>query len=283
VDVSFVHRDYRERPARVEMNRIIEDGVFKGYRNEAQNDIWFVTNNIWNTQVYQGLEITVAKRTQSLNLISGYTRGWQELEGTWIPGDPASFIQPEAFPNDKGIGTIRGNEENSLSGTDMTRSPSWQKHAFRLGGAYTGPWHLLLASNLTVLSGPYGGPIVNRIAAPDPRFGPSTVTLSNGRVVSNPLATTIRFAFPTRGEGQIKAPNLILWNIRAGRDFVFGARRLSVAFDVVNVTNRAADQQFQSGGNQLYSPNYAIAPDGSFRGQTRQAPRSGQLSVRFLF
>jgi hypothetical protein len=102
--------------------------------------------------------------------------------------------------------------------------------------------------------------------------------------VSNPLATTIRFAFPTRGEGQIKAPNLIMWNIRVGRDFAFGARKLSVGFDVINVTNRAADQQFQGGGNQQYNTtNYAIAPDGSFRGQTRQGPRSGSLSIRYAF
>lgn len=60
VDVSYVHRDYRDRPAGVEINRIIENNVFRGYRNEAQNDIFFITNNIWNTQVYDGLELTVA-------------------------------------------------------------------------------------------------------------------------------------------------------------------------------------------------------------------------------
>jgi hypothetical protein len=284
VDVSFVHRDYKDRPARVEINRIIDGVTFKGYKNEAQNDIFFVTNNIWNTQVYSGLEFTVAKRTKKLNVLAGYTRGWQHLDGTWIPGDPASFIQPSAFPNDKGIGTIRGNETNSLSGTEDTRSPSWQKHAFRVGGAYSAPWKLLFASNLVFLAGPYSGPVVNRIAAADPQFGPSTVTLSNGRVVTNPLATTIRFAFPTRGEGQIKAPNLIIWNIRAGRDFTLGGRKFDVGVDVINVTNRHADQQFQGGGNQLYNTtNYAIAPDGSFRGQTRQAPRSAQLSIRYAF
>jgi hypothetical protein len=134
------------------------------------------------------------------------------------------------------------------------------------------------------LAGPYSGPIVNRIAAADPQFGPATVTLSNGRVVTNPLATTIRFAFPTRGEGQIKAPNLIIWNIRAGRDFTLGGRKFDIGVDVINVTNRHADQQFQGGGNQLYNTtNYAIAPDGSFRGQTRQAPRSAQLSLRYAF
>ncbi|MBI1872270.1 MAG: TonB-dependent receptor [Acidobacteria bacterium] len=284
VDISFVRRYYKDRPARVEINRIIDGVTFKGYKNEAQNDIFLVTNNEWNTQVYSGLEFTVAKRTKKLNVLGGYTRGWQHLDGTWIPGDPASYIQPAAFPNDTGIGTIRGNETNSLSGTADGRSPSWQKHAFRVGGAYNAPWKLLFASNLVFLSGPYSGPIVTRIAAPDPQFGPSTVTLSNGRVVSNPLATTIRFAYATRGEGQIKAPNLIIWNIRAGRNFTMAGRTLDVGVDVINVTNRRADQQFQNGGNQLYNTtNYAIAPDGSFRGQTRQAPRSAQLSVRYAF
>jgi len=180
--------------------------------------------------------------------------------------------------------TTDKDDTNALSGTADTRSPSWQKHALRVGGAYTGPWGLLFGSNLVFLSGPYGGPIVTRIVAGDPQFGPSTVTLSNGRSVPNPLATTIRFAFPTRGEGQIKAPNLIFWNIRLGRDFKVGAEHVSVSVDVLNVTNHNADQQFQSGGNQLYNTtNYAIAPDGTFRGQTRQAPRSAQLSLRFSF
>jgi hypothetical protein len=283
VDVSFVRRYYKDRPAREEINRIINGVTFAGYKNEARNDIFFVTNNIWNTQVYSGLELTVAKRTTNLNLLVGYTRGWQHLDGTWIPGDPASIIQPSAFPNDKGIGSIRGNDTNGLSGADSTRSPSWQKHAFRSGVAYNGPWAVTFGSNLVFLSGPYSGPIVTRIPAADPQFGPRRVTLSNGRTVSNPLATTVRFAYSTRGDGQIKAPNLIIWNLRIGRSFKIGSQRLNLALDGINVLNHDADQQFQSGGNQLYSKNYAIAPDGSFVGQTRQPPRAAQISVRFDF
>jgi hypothetical protein len=42
--------------------------------------------------------------------------------------------------------------------------------------------------------------------------------------------------------------------------------------------------QFQQGGNQRYNTtNYAIAPDGSFRGQSRQPPRSAQVSIRYAF
>jgi hypothetical protein len=284
VDVSFVRRYYKDRPAKEEINRIIDGVTFAGYKNVAQNDIFFITNNSWNTMVYSGLEFTVAKQTSRINVLAGYTRGWQHLDGTWVPGDPASFIQPGAFANDRGIGSIRGNETNSLSGTDSTRSPSWQKDAFRLGAAYNGPWALTFGSNLVFLSGPYSGPIVTKIAAADPQFGPATVTLSNGRTVSNPLATTIRFAYATRGDGQIKAPNLIIWNVRVGRTFTLGSEHLNIALDGINVLNRAADQLFQTGGNQLYNTtNYAIASDGTFRGLTRQPPRAAQFSVRLDF
>jgi hypothetical protein len=293
VDASFIRRYYEDRPANVETNGIYTNGVFSGFKNVNQNQIYLQTNNTWNTMVYSGFEVSVAKRTSRLNLLGGYTRGFQHLDGTWVPNDPASFIQPSAFPNDRGIGSIRGNEQSttnnagSLSGTADTRSPSWQKHAFRSGAAYNGPWGLTAATNLVFLSGPYSGPIVNRLASSDPAvglFGPPTITLSNGRVVGNPLSTTIRFANATRGDGQIKAPNLIIWNIRVGRTFnLAAAERLTVALDGINVLNRAADQLFQSGGNQLYSSNYAIAPDGSFRGLTRQPPRAAQFSIRFEF
>jgi len=167
------------------------------------------------------------------------------------------------------------------------RSGPGQKHALRAGAAYSGPWNLLVASNLVFLSGPYSGPIVTKLSSSDPQvgqFGPATLTLSNGRVVANPLSTTIRFAYATRGVGQIKAPNLLIWNMPVGRDFRIGAERLNIALDGINVLNRAADQQFQGGGNQLYNTtNYAIASDGTFRGQTRQPPRAAQISIRLDF
>jgi len=281
-DVSFIDRQYKHRPAVVEVNGIYDGGAFRGYRDESQNDIGLVTDNKWNWFVYRGVEIDVTKRTKTMQLIANYTRAWQHLAGTWQPNDPASFIQPEAFANDRGIGSLRGNVTNSLSGTADTRNPMWEKDQLRLGLVYFAPWSLVLATNLSVQSGPYSGPIVTRIAAPDPRFGPATLTLSNGRVVSNPLATTIRFADANRGEGQIKAPYLNLVNLRVGRIFRVAKRTLDVSFDVFNLFNGDTDQQFFDGGNQLYSSNYAIK-DGEFFGVNRQAPRQGQVSLRFAF
>jgi len=283
LDLSFLRRDYRSRPALVEANGIYDNDVFRGYRDESLNDIFLLTDNQWNWFIYQGLELTATKRTTKAQLITTYTRAWQHIDGTWQPNDPASFIQPASFPNDRGLGTIRGAGTNSLSGAADTRNPMWEKHQFRTGLSYSAPWGIQLGTNFSVQSGPYSGPIVTRLSAADPRFGPPTVTLSNGRVVSNPLATAIRFANADRGAGQIKAPNLKILNLRLGRNFVFGRRRVEAAFDTFNLLNAGSDQQFLNGGNQLYSANYAARPDGSFLGVNRQPPRSGQATVRYVF
>jgi hypothetical protein len=284
VDASFIQRRYKHRPALVEVNGIYEGNVFSGYRNEAFNDIFLVTSNQWNWPVYSGIELTASKQTRWLQVLAGYTRAFQHLAGTWQPNDPASFLEPEKFANNGGLGSIsRANETNSLSGNADTRNQMWLKHIARVGVVYLAPWNLVFASTLSAQSGALSGPVVTRIAAADPRFGPPTVRLSNGRVVPNPLATTIRFANSNRGEGQIQGPAIVAWNARVGRDFRFGARRLEAAFDVFNITNRGAVQSFLAGGNQTYSPNFARRPDGTFIGSSVQPPRSGQVTVRFVF
>ena len=113
--------------------------------------------------------------------------------------------------------------------------------------------------------------------------------LSNGRTVSNPLATTVRFAYASRGERQLQAPTLAQWNARVGRRFGLGNRKFEIALSVLNITNRDALQEFlggdgvNMGSNQIGSPSFAYGPDGEFRGQNRQAPRTAQLSMQFPF
>lgn len=47
--------------------------------------------------------------------------------------------------------------------------------------------------------------------------------------------------------------------------------------------NRDTLQEFLSGQNQISSPNVVYGPDGTFRGQNRQAARTAQLSLPFEF
>lgn len=277
VNVGFTRRSYKDIPALVETNGIYEGSVFRGYANQDFNQIYLITNDRWSSLVYSGLDLSASKRAKRVQLLGGYTRGFQHVDGTWRPNDPASFIQPDVFPNDKGIGSIRGNQTNSLSGSADTRSPSWQKHNFRLGTTVSTPWGVMAALNYSYQSGAYSGPVVTRIAAADPQFGPSTVTLANGRRVSNPLATTIRFANPTRGEGQLQLEALQNLNLRIGYDVRLATdRRIQLALDIFNLTNQGAYEQWLSGANQQYSPNYGL-------GRALQFPRVFQISARFAF
>jgi hypothetical protein len=274
LDVSYIDRAYKDRPATVEINQIYNGNVWAGLVDPTQNSVTLVTNNRWNWFVYRGLEFTATKQTSKFQFISTYTRAWDHIAGTWQPNDPASFIQPNAFANDAGIGTVRGNTTNSLGGD--TRNRMWQKHQFRSGVTWSAPWRFRLSNTFTAQSGTPTGPITTNISAPDPQFGPTTLTI-NGRLVSNPLATTTRFYYSTRGEGQLWTPWLIAWNARAGREFSLTERSsFEVVADFFNITNRGAAQQFVTGGNQINSTNYGGL-------QNIQTPRSAQFSVRWKF
>jgi hypothetical protein len=285
VGVAFVDRHYLDRPTYVETNGRYNGNVFIGYADESVNEIYKITNNSYNWPVYRSLEFSATKRTARVQGIASYVRQFRNIAGTWQPNDPASFIQPAAFANDAGIGSPVGStgaptDANSLSGTNMTQrstaSAQWQDHVVRLGVTWTAPWDFIVATNYTFESGAWSGPIITRIDAPDPAFGPATVTLSNGRRVSNPLATTLRFAYPTRGDGQLTTPDLHAWNIRIGRRFSWRSVKFDAALDVFNVTNNGADASFQSGANQTFNPLFGTTT-------FRQLPRSAQLVVRTWF
>lgn len=285
VTADAVRRSFRDRPTLLETNGSYDGRRFTGYLDEHFNEIYQATNNQWNWPVYTSLELSATKRTARLQGIASYVRQWRHLRGTWQPHDPASFIQPDAFPNDRAIGSTTGStvspsEADSLNGLSMTQvetgSSQWQDHIVRLGAAWTAPWQLMLATNYTFQSGAWSGPIVTLLPAPDPAFGPATVTLSNGRTVVNPLATTLRFAYPTRGDGQLTTPKLHIWNIRVGRRFSLKRITLDASIDVFNVTNRDADASFNLGANQAFAANFATTT-------YRQLSRSGQVVLRASF
>ena len=99
----------------------------------------------------------------------------------------------------------------------------------------------------------------------------------------------MRFAYASRGEGQLQAPTLAQWSARVGWRFALGSRRFDIALSLLNIANREALQEFlggdgvNTGSNQIGSPSFAYGPDGTFRGQNRQAARTAQLSLRFEF
>jgi hypothetical protein len=281
IDASYIHREYRDRPAQVDTNQIYTTTpggtVWSGLVNQALNNTYYVTNNKWNWFVYQGYEVTVSKQTSRLQLFSTYTYSPDHLAGTFQPNDPTAIIEPTKFANNAGLGSVRGNVTNDWTGD--TRDRMWQRNQSRTGITWRGPYKIRLSTTLTAQSGTPGGPVITTLGALGTpyagQYGPATLTIS-GRTVSNPLATTYRFAYKDRGTGQIWCPWLLQWNTLVGREFRITDRQTVEAdLNIYNLTNNGAAQQFVNGNN------ISSATFGSL--QNVQQPRSAQIGLRYHF
>jgi hypothetical protein len=204
--------------------------------------------------------------SHGFQFLAGVNRQWQHISGTWNPTDPARFIQPDAFANDKLLYQPRGNNENTSlplkAGTNtLTYGPTWQEYRINVGATYLAPFRLTLAASYTIEAGPWSGPIVTRLASNDPQvtqFGPATFTLPNGTKVSNPLSTPLRFLYPTRGDNQVMAPAQKTLGLKIGRIFSLGgSREIEAAANIFNVLNGGDFTQYNyNGADEVFNPNY---------------------------
>jgi hypothetical protein len=280
IDISGIRRYMRHTPAQVEINGFWPAGPgqpFTGFGKVDPNRGTFYqqTNNTWFKYVITAIDAVVAKNmSHGVQLMATFSRQWQKLDGTWNPTDPARFIQPDAFANDREIPRTAGNtEQNSLDGSGSPVTAAWRPYTFRVAGQYLAPWSLTMAGSFILSAGDNSGPIVVRIAAADPVFGPSSFKLPTGSTVSNPLATTIRFKYATRGEGQIRNESVKALQFKIGRRFKLGPQEIEVAGSFYNILNAGNFQQYAAGANQEYSPaNY-------LRKFNRQPPRAFQITI----
>ena len=97
--------------------------------------------------------------------------------------------------------------------------------------------------------------------------------MANGLTAANPLATTIRFAYPTRGEGQIRNQSVKALQVKVGRRFNLGPQEIEAAVNVFNVQNAGDFQQYATGANRKY------APADFLRKFNRQPPRAFQVTI----
>lgn len=236
-------------------------------------------NRTWASVVLTALEAVLAKNLS--NNVQGsisLTRQWQHVSGTWGPTDPARFIQPDAFPSNRELAAyLFGNgDANTLSGGGREAGVAYRPYSVRIAGQYLAPWDVKIGASYIIQSGGWAGNIVTRLAAPDPVFGPAQTTLADGSTQPNPLATTIRFAFPTRGEGQPRNEDERYLQLQLGKAFTFGTQKAEISLGIFNVFNSGAQQQWLAGANQQYSPNYLAT-------FSRTSPRQFQLSFSYRF
>jgi hypothetical protein len=123
--------------------------------------------------------------------------------------------------------------------------------------------------------GQYSGPIMTLIppsSVPHPRF----VTLSNGRVVVNPLATNIRFFYATRDEGQLQLPSINELNLRITKRLRRGSHTFEAGLEIFNLFNQANPRAFDA-------PILAEGQPAVFGLTYTQSPRAGLVTARWGF
>jgi hypothetical protein len=285
LDVSGTRRYIRDTPALLEINGFWPEAAgqpFGGFGRVDPNRGTFYqqVNNTWSHYVVTSLDVVVAKNlSHGFQLMSSFSRQWQHVEGTWNPADPARFIQPGAFANNREIPRTAGNnEQNTLDGGGSPATASWRPFTLRIAGQYLmpAPLSFSLAGSLIVSAGDFSGPLLLRLAASDPAvtmYGPAQVRLADGRTTPNPLATTIRFANSTRGDGQIRNDTMKALQLKVGRRFRLGRQEIETSLNIFNVLNSAYFQQYASGANRQY------APADYLRKFNRQPPRAFQITI----
>lgn len=284
VGVAATQRRFHDNFAEVDINGFYPDGPGKPFGGFGRVDpnqglILQETNNTWTQVIVNAVEATFAKNmSNNWQVIASFTRQWQYLTGTWNPTDPARFVQPDAFPNNRDLSQqLFGNgDDNTLNGGGRESGAAYRPFSLRIGGQWNAPWGISVGGSYVIQAGGYVGPLLIQLPAADPTFGPSTVRLADGRTQPNPLATRLRFKGPTRSDGQIRNEDAKYMQLKIGRVFKFGSQQFEPSVNIFNVFNTGANTQWNTGANQTYSPNYLARFN-------RHPPRSLQLSMSYKF
>ena len=287
VDVAGIYRKVHNMFAQTDINGRYPSGPnqpFGGFGlvDPNQGIVYRLTNADWHAMHYQALQITVAKNLSSnFQAMAAIHRQWQQDKGTWNPTDPARFIQPDAFPNNRMLWRTRDpNDHNSYPGS--TTAPMWNPFSYRFNGTWHAPYGILAAGSYSVVSGGWSSWIVKQLPANSPEiavFGPSTVVSTTGVRQPNPLATRIRFVYPTRGEGQVLLAATHTVGLKLSKRFKLGGNRdVDIATNILNLLNAGRGTEYARGGaNRQYNTVAYLQPG------NLQAARSFQFDVLFRF
>ncbi len=284
LDVSATRRAFKDGYGETDINGFYPSGPnqpFGGFGKVDPNRGLFMqqTNASWTDVVVTDFEAILAKNmSHNFQAILTATRQFQHLSGTWNPTDPARFIQPGAFPNNRDLSRhLFGNgDDSSLDGSGRETGVAYRPYSVRMAGQYLAPMGLKIAGSYVIQAGGYLGPVVISTGA-DPIFGPGQVRLANGTTQPNPLATAWRFAYPTRSEGQVLNEPTRYLQMNVGREFPLGGlRRIEANLGLFNVFNTGAHTQWNDGANILNGPLYLTRFN-------RHPPRAAQMTFRYKF
>jgi hypothetical protein len=281
--VSASRRYFKDGYAETDINGIYPSGpnqpfIGFGLVDPNRGLVMQQTNATWSQIVVTNLEAIIAKNlSHNFQVMTSLTRQWQHIDGTWNPTDPARFTQPDAFANNRDLSRhLFGNgDDNSLDGGGNESGVAYRPFSVRIAGVYFMPWSIRTSASYIIQAGGYLGPVITPVTA-DPVFGPGTVRLANGTTQPNPLATTWRFNYATRSDGQVRNETTKYLQLNLVRTFKFGRQSVDTGLGIFNVFNTGAHTQWNTGAQRINTPLYLSRFN-------RHPPRAFQLTLGYKF
>ena len=207
------------------------------------------------------IEVTATKNlAKRLQFVGGFHRQWQHQAGTWNPTDPARFIQPDAYRNDKLIYMARGVDD-----TDSYRlfafGPSWQEYSrfapAAHGSRLSDSW---FRRELHATSRSMAGPHSHETRGYRSRRHPLRSGHHPGRwrLSIKPACDDDSHQVPTRGEGQeqYQADPVRVLNLKVGKKLRFDDRReVEMSANIFNLANGNGHWQYDyANASQEFNP-----------------------------
>ena len=258
-DFGYVNRVYNDTVGTIDTNIIYQNNMFLGYKDPAFDAITETVNLTNASQKYQSLEFSLIRNLGGrFQAFASYTYQHMVDRGDFKYDDITGYLNPRSW----------------YENTHVARP-----HVVRLNGSVYLPYRFTAAIIFSYQSGAFGGALIKDLAATDPEVsahGPRTLTLSNGRVVNNPLFTTRRLVGP-RNDGQLQLGNIPRLNLRFGKEFHFKEHHMIEGnVDFFNITNDGTQLFFTNGTNTSLTTF-------GLKQSTVQGPFGAQLSVRYRF
>jgi hypothetical protein len=259
VDVTYVQRKFGHFVDQIDRNLIldIENKKFVGRvdpRFDAMIDI-VDTNRVKRN--YRAVQLWLNRRLADRWQFNGsYTYAIEKQEGEFGYGTAANAALQFAYGD---------------RSSDFFETETGGRHNVKLSGSYTFPWDITAG----VYYGYFSDSIVYDTFQALPAGAPAPrVTLSNGRVVNDPLFNPVRLVAPPSEKVGREIGGTSLFNFQLQKGFTVGEQRFKLTAMVYNLPNAAERTGYLS--TNIDNPNYN-------RLSSAQRPRAGQLSLGWEF
>ena len=257
VDLSYVRRTFSDFSENVDRNLIIENGRFVGRVDPAFDALIDVVNTGRVKQDYDALQLWVNRRLANNWQFNGsYTYAINKQKGEFGFHTVANAALQAAY----------GDRASEFFEQELQ-----PRHNLKLAGSYTFPFDITAG----VYYGMFSDTVLLDTYQEFPAGTPAPrITLSNGRVVNDPLFNPVRLVAPPSEKVGRSIGGTELLNLQLEKGFRYRGQQFRVTALVYNVLNNAARLTYAS--SNVDNPNYNVLSG-------VQRPRAGQLSVGWEF